>query len=279
VDLNGKVIALTGAGAGLGRALALELARRGTELALSDLREDGVAETAKLVEAAGGRCRTRIVDVSDPGRMDAWAGEVAADHGTVDGLVNNAGLVLPWRPMEEVPYDDLRRIVEVNLWGQVHGARSFLPLLKTRPQAALVNVASLASYIAFPDQAGYCLSKYALRGFSESLRAELAGTPVRLTLVCPGGIRDTDIMRNALGGTAAEAAVGERLTRMPLTTGVAAVAKRIADGMEQGRPRLVVGGDAKIMNTIARLFPARYPALLAPAIGKYQRQFRAARGA
>jgi NAD(P)-dependent dehydrogenase (short-subunit alcohol dehydrogenase family) len=196
--------------------------------------------------------------------MQAWAAAVVARYGHVDVLFNNAGMILPTKPIEELSPAELRRIVDVNLWGPVYGSLAFLPHLKQRPAANLVTVASIAGEIAFAEQVAYCMSKFAVRGFTEGLRMELLGTNVSVTVVVPGTVL-TDIVRNSPGFSSDDAAAAQRsMARLPLKTQPAHAAARIIQAVERKRPRVVIGKDAALLDIVARLFPGQYSRLLGP---------------
>jgi NAD(P)-dependent dehydrogenase (short-subunit alcohol dehydrogenase family) len=263
--LKGAVAAVTGAGSGLGRAVALALAAQGSDLALADIDEGALAET----RAAAGSVRvtTRRVDVSNFDEMKRFRDGVKRDFGRVSVLVNNAGVAL-YGTFGEVSIADLEWIMGVNFWGAVYGTKLFMPLLVREPAANVVTVSSLFGLIAPPMQSGYSASKFALRGFSEALRHELAGTTVRFTLVHPGGLK-TAIASNARRGANADAERYVRDTRAfeaALVTPPEFAAARIVDAILRDRPRLLVGGDAFLLDAIARFFPARYMQVIGPLL-------------
>ena len=264
MQLSGKVIALTGAGGGLGRQLACELALRGAAVSLCDLRLTGVEETARLVRRAGGTATPYRVDVTDRMQVHDWANKTSLEHGVVDVLINNAGITLPWRLIDEVPYEHLRAVVDVNLWGAIHGTLAFLPVLRLRPESAIVTIASIGSLAALSRQIGYCTSKFAVRGFVEGLRMELAGTNTHCMLVMPGRVRGTQIMKKALGMTTEEATAVARLEGLPVATPLDRAARYIASGIEHDKARVLVGMDARLMAGLVRLCPAHYTTLLKP---------------
>jgi NAD(P)-dependent dehydrogenase (short-subunit alcohol dehydrogenase family) len=269
--LEGKLVVITGAASGLGRELALDLERRNARLALCDVRRAGLEETASLIRQRGGSAIVHAVNVCDRDEVQQWAADVAASHGQVDVLINNAGMTLPWRSILETPYDHLQRIMDVNLWGAIHCTVAFLPQLRERPEAAIVTVASVGGVVAFPQQLGYCMSKFAVRGFAEGLAMELAGTNVHAMVVLPGGLRGTKIMQNALGITADEAAAGDRLQESGMTTPLGHAVSKIVRGIERNRVRVIVGKDARLMAALTRLFPARYGSLLAPLATRFEK--------
>ena len=268
---DGKVAAVTGAGSGIGRALALALAGRGARLALSDVEEAGLAETCELAAARGAAVHRRLLDVSDRDAVESYAGSVAAHFGVVHQIYNNAGIGRS-RPVLESPYSDYERILDVNLWGVIHGTKAFLPHLLASGAGHVVNVSSLNGVMAFPELSAYCTAKFAVRGFSESLRTEMlqARLPVRVTVVHPGGVRtsitDRSIALARADGIVVSAEDEQRFRTydkrfLRLSPDVAA--KTILDGVAAGKGRVLVGNDAKVLDTLVRLFPALYPRALA----------------
>jgi len=266
MQLAGKVVAVTGAASGLGRQLAFEFARRGAVTALSDLRGDALAATVGEVRAAGGQAGGQEVDITDREAVLAWAKWVEGTHGGAALLVNNAGVSQPNRPVEAVDHATLRRIVDVNLWGPVHATQAFLPQLRRAPEAGIVNVASLAGVAAFPGQAGYCMSKFGLCAFSQSLQMEVAGSTIRVVTVIPGGIRGTRIMLNAPGYGALEAArAHDTLQGMRFVTITAEqAASRIVRAVERDKGRVRIGADAVAVDVLARVLGSAYPKVFGP---------------
>jgi NAD(P)-dependent dehydrogenase (short-subunit alcohol dehydrogenase family) len=262
----GKVAAVTGAGSGIGRALALELTKRGAKVAVADVDEAGLAETAALVEAAGGEAHTQAVDVADRDAVEAWAAAVVERFGVVHQLYNNAGIAFR-RDVLETEYEDYERVLGVNLWGVIHGTKSFLPHLVASGDGHLVNVSSLNGYLAQPAMSHYCTSKFAVRGFTETVREEMLrdGLPVGVSVVHPGGIKtniaDAALVKaKELGLPVSEAderrrkLYNEKLLRMD----PGEAARIVLDGVEKGKPRILVGNDAKLMDGFVRLLPAAY---------------------
>jgi NAD(P)-dependent dehydrogenase (short-subunit alcohol dehydrogenase family) len=253
VELHGKVAVVTGAASGIGRALAEVLARRGCSLALADLDEAGLAETARRVESAGRRASVHVVDVADWEGMRAFADEVVAVHGGVDLVVNNAGVSVTGL-LEEQSIEDLRWIVGVNLWGVVHGCKAFLPHLRRRPEGHIVNVSSVFGLIGLPTQSSYCATKFAVRGFSEALWAELADSRIGVTVVHPGGVNTNIVRASRTADPDAKARMVERFERQ--TVAPAVVAERIARGVERGALRVRVCRETFAIDWAKRLFPA-----------------------
>lgn len=196
-DFTNKLVLVTGAGSGIGRATALAFARRGARLALVDLREEGVLETAARARDGGREASAHLVDVSDADAVMALASRIEAEHGVVDVLVNNAGIGAAGRFLD-TRLETFRRVMDVNLMGVVHGCRAFLPSMVARGQGGhVVNTASLAGYVAAAEMPAYATSKFAVVGFSESLRADMARHGIGVTAICPG-IIDTDIVRTTV---------------------------------------------------------------------------------
>jgi short-subunit dehydrogenase len=186
---------VTGAGSGIGRALSLLLAREGCNLALADINEAGLDETKRQLAALGRRVSGHVVDVADRARMERFATEVAAEHGAVHVLVNNAGVTVT-SPFEEHSLEDWEWIVGINFWGVVYGCKFFLPYLKQADEAHIVNLSSLFGLIGVPTQTSYCATKFAVRGLSEALWVELKDLNIGVTSVHPGGVR-TNIAKSA----------------------------------------------------------------------------------
>ena len=257
---DGKVAVITGAGSGIGRALALDLATRGARLALSDKDEVGLLETAERCTARNAReVHTEKLDVSDRAAVAAYAATVAAELGGVDVVFNNAGVALHGE-FEETSYDAFEQIMDVNFWGVVHGSKEFLPHLVASGDGHLVNVSSLFGLMGMPGQTAYNASKFGVRGFTEALRMEMlaARHPVQVSCVHPGGIK-TAIARNAATTSSHDPATVARTFDSKLArTSAEDAATVILEGVLKNRPRIVVGTDAKLLDAYVRLVGARY---------------------
>jgi len=261
---------VTGAGSGIGRALAQRLAREGMSLALADLDAAGLNETAQML---GDACSfsAHVVDVGDAKRMQQFAAEVNERHGRVTLLINNAGVAM-YGTIEELSIDEIEWLMSINYWGVVYGVKFFLPILRRQPRAHIVNVSSIYGIISPAGQGAYCSAKFAVRGFTEVLLHELAGTTVGVSCVHPGGIR-TPIARRARIAAAADPA-GAALTvkvfdRVALTSPEAA-AQRIVQGVKRNEPRILIGKDAVQLDRLQRLFPVRYWKSLVRRLEKLQ---------
>lgn len=266
-DFNDKVAAITGAASGMGRTLALELARRGCHLALSDVNEVGLAETAQMVGKLGTQVKvtTARLDVADREAMQLWADQVVAEHGRVNLIFNNAGVALG-ALVGTVKPKDFEWIMGINFWGVVWGTQAFLPHLKRSGEGHIVNMSSLFGLMSLPTQGPYNTSKFAVRGFTEALRQELdiENCGVSATCAHPGGIR-TNIAKaarlddnlNAVTGGNAEAA-RKRLDKLLNTTSAESAALQILRAVEGNKRRVLVGLDAKFLDKVVRIFGSWY---------------------
>jgi short-subunit dehydrogenase len=260
--IRGAAAAVTGAASGIGRALTLELAARGCDLALADRDEAGLQAVAAAVAALGRKVSVHTVDVSDPAAIQAFAQAAIAAHPSLNIVINNAGVAL-MGAFDEIDQTQMDWLMNINFWGVVHATRAFLPHLARQREAHIVNLSSIFGIIAPPGQTAYAASKFAVRGFSESLRHELqmADSPVRLSVVHPGGVA-TSIARNSRMGTgvtdnARRAESIERFDNAARTTpGQAAL--RIITGIENNEPRILIGFDAKFTDLLQRLRPGTY---------------------
>ena len=269
-QFEGSAAAITGAASGIGRALALGLAARGCDLALADLDEAGLQSIAEEVIATHGRrVSVRSVDVADPKQIQDFASAAIAEFPNLNVVVNNAGVAL-LGDFDEFDLSQMAWLMDINFWGVVRGTRAFLPHLEGRSQAHIVNISSIFGIIAPPSQSAYCASKFAVRGFSEALRHELAmrNSTVRLSVVHPGGVK-TNIARRARVGAHVRESVGsgelgDRFEKLARTT-PATAAQCIVRGIERNDPRILIGSDARYLDLIQRFRPSTYWSLLAGA--------------
>jgi len=250
--LEDRVAVVTGAGSGIGRALAHALARERCHLALVDVHPGRLEEVEAELADAGRRVTTYVVDVADRAAMQALPARVVADHGAVHIVVNNAGVTIGGE-IETQPLDDLDWIVGINFWGVLYGCRFFTPILKQQDEAHIVNLSSLFGLIGLPEQGAYCATKAAVRSLSETLAAELADTPVRVTSVHPGGVR-TRIAADA------RLPPGEERDRVislfeSLRVGPDQAARRIVDAIRREKPRLRICVETYLADWLRRLAP------------------------
>jgi NAD(P)-dependent dehydrogenase (short-subunit alcohol dehydrogenase family) len=268
-DIKGKVAVVTGAGSGIGRALSCELARRGAKLAISDVDMTGLAETAKQVRTIGAPVHQARLDVTDRAAVLSYADDVAAEFGTVNIVINNAGIAFTG-DIEKMSFEQIERVMDVDFWGVVHGTKAFLPHLIASGDGHIVNISSLFGLLAMPSQSAYNAAKFAVRGFTEALREEMLinGHPVRVTCVHPGGIK-TAIARNA-GAVDGEdsRALAEFFDRKLAHTSAESAARTILRAVIGNRPRSVVGLDAKVLDLLVRLTGPGYQRLVAFAASR-----------
>ncbi|MCG8311793.1 MAG: SDR family oxidoreductase [Pseudomonadales bacterium] len=264
-----KVAAITGAGSGIGRAIALTLAKDGCDLALSDVDQKGLAETVSLVEPLGVKCTFQPVDVANKDAVYQWANQVVADHGKVNMIMNNAGVGLG-DTVETMQYDDFEWLMNINFWGVVYGTKAFLPYLKQSGEGHIINVSSVFGLIGVPTQSAYNAAKFAVKGFTESLREELEieGACVSVSCVHPGGIK-TNIAKNSRMGSVSKISTrattpdqaAKQFEKIARTTPDEA-AKIILDGVRKNKRRILVGFDAYMIDGMQRLLPTAYQKLL-----------------
>ena len=257
-NFNGRVAVITGAGSGIGRALALELAGRGARLALSDVNAVAVADTAASCEKLGVQAKGYVLDVADRQAVHAHAAEVVADFDKVNLLVNNAGVAV-MATVEEMTYEDFDWIMGINFWGVIHGTKAFLPHLIASGEGHLVNVSSVFGLVGVPTQSAYNATKFAVRGFTEALRQEMLieKRPVGVSCVHPGGIR-TNIARDARSaGDIPDEKKASDFAKIARTSPRDA-AKTILRGVERNRARILIGADAHVIDAAPRVLGSSY---------------------
>ena len=264
-DYTGRLAVITGAGSGIGRALALELASRGAVLALSDIEPAAAEHTAEQCRATGATARSWRLDVADRDAVFAHAQDVVDALGPVHLVVNNAGVALHGL-VRELEHEDLRWLMEINLWGVVHGSQAFLPHLIASGDGQLANLSSVFGLVAVPRQAAYNAAKFAVRGFTEALQQEmrLEGLPVAVSCIHPGGVRTGIVQHARVVGSTDKAELERVFTRLARTS-PAQAARTIVRGLERDRPRILVGPDAWALAALPRLLGARYAGLTVAA--------------
>jgi NAD(P)-dependent dehydrogenase (short-subunit alcohol dehydrogenase family) len=255
--VQGKIAVITGAGSGIGRALAVQLNREGCELFISDINPAGLRDTVSLLPRKDVAADAQVLDVADKAGMHAWAERIATSKGHVDIVINNAGVAL-MATVEESNYENLEWLMGINFWGVVYGTQALLPLLRRATQGHLINISSVFGLIGVPTQSAYNAAKFAVRGYTEALRQEMHGTNVHVCCVHPGGIR-TNIARAARGGDPAISADlrASEFEKAARTTPEVA-AQKIIGAIEKRKKRLLIGLDARIISLLCRLFPVSY---------------------
>jgi short-subunit dehydrogenase len=268
-DIAGSTVVLTGAASGMGAELAVQLAGKGANLALVDRNEAGLLATAARAASGGVKLTTHVLDIADQAAIAALPAAIATAHGRVSLLINNAGVALVGT-FEQASLADFEWLMNINFWGAVRLTHGFLPLLRRESAAQIVLLSSVFGLVGPPGQTAYAASKFALRGFGEALRHELAGTAIGVTLVHPGGI-DTDIARSARVGEKMDpqaAQAGVALFQKMLKTKAGTAAARIITGIEKRQKRVLVGADAYQIDAIQRVMPVSYWNLIGRGAGR-----------
>ncbi|MFD1811586.1 SDR family NAD(P)-dependent oxidoreductase [Rhodococcus gannanensis] len=268
-EFAGKVVVVTGAGSGIGRALALNLAKRGAKLALSDQNSVGLAETVAQCKALGADVKSDHLDVTQREAVLEYADAVLAHFGKVNQVYNNAGIAYHGE-FEKSEFKDIERVMDVDFWGVVNGTKAFLPHIIASGDGHVVNVSSLFGLLSMPGQSAYNSAKFAVRGFTESLREEMliAKHPVKVTCVHPGGIK-TAIARNAIAGPGEDLATFSQFFDQKLArTSPEDAAAVIVNGVRKGKARVLIGADAKLLDAWVRLVGSGYQRVVAEIAGR-----------
>ncbi len=265
-NLTGKTAAITGAASGIGRATALNLASKGCNLAISDMDQDGLNETAAMVEKYGVKVSTHILDVSDRDAVYKFADDVKETHKIVNIIINNAGVGLTVN-VAQMKIEDFEWLMNINFWGVVNGTQAFLPYLEESENGHIVNISSLFGLVSIPTQSAYNASKFAVRGFSESLRMELEmyDSNVSITSVHPGGIK-TNIINNSKlltnEGIFENKEKAAKILEKQFKTTPEEAAESIVKGIIKNKRRVLIGKDATFLDLVQRLFPTAYQKLI-----------------
>ncbi len=248
MKVQGKVIIVTGAGSGMGRELTIQLVQKGAKVAAVDINEVGLKETAQL--AGESSVSQHIVNITDNEKVDLLPEAVIAAHGTIDGLINNAGIIQPFVNVTNLDYPTIERVMNINFYGTVHLTKAVLPYLLKRPEAHIANVSSMGGFIPFPGQTLYSASKAAVKIFTEGLFSELMDTNVGVTVIHPGAI-NTNIMTNS-GLDAPESSSSEAANKTLPANEAASIMIR---GIEKNKYRVLVGKDARMLDILYRISP------------------------
>ncbi|MCU0427487.1 MAG: SDR family oxidoreductase [Candidatus Kapabacteria bacterium] len=254
MNAQGKTIVITGAGNGMGREMALNLVRRGARVAAVDMSAEALQETVRLAGTSGDNISTHVVNITDKASVDALPAAVQAAHGAVDGIINNAGIIQSFVKLNNLPFEAIERVMNVNFYGTLYMIKAFLPHLLERPEAHIVNMSSMGGFLPVPGQTVYGASKAAVKLLTEGLHSELQGTSVGVTVVFPGAI-GTNIAQNSgvVGTLNVDASTQKSFPTLP----PAEAAEIIIRAMEENRYRVTVGKDARFMDIIYRLHPER----------------------
>jgi len=271
-DLNNKVAAVTGAGSGIGQALAINLAQKGCHLALSDVDKKGLAGTLKMLKKIDVKVTHQVLDVSQKDAVFQWADKVVEDHGRVNMIFNNAGVALSGT-VESLSIEDYEWVMNINFWGVLYGTKAFLPYLEQSGEGHVINISSVFGLTSQPLMSGYNASKFAVRGFTESLRQDLEITNSNVSTTCihPGGIK-TNIAKKARMNKSVSVVTGasednalDEFEKMFIHTPDSA-AKTILKGVKKNDRRVLIGLDARVFDGMARVFPTGYQWLFTKAV-------------
>jgi len=258
---NKRVVVITGAGSGIGRELAIQYAAKGASVVLLDRSADNLASSVEAINATGGDATSYEVDVSDYEQLQNIAKDVASTLGGVDILINNAGVSLI-DSVEHQSIQDFKWLMDINFWGVVYGTKAFLPYIKQSSEGHIANVSSLFGLLSLPLQSAYNASKFAVRGFTESLKMEMAGTSVQVHCIHPGGIKTNITSSAKVSSNEVSHEQIQAIFEAQAKTTAGDAAQTIITNIEKNKRRILIGRDAKILDRIARWFPASYEKIL-----------------
>lgn len=247
----GRTFVVTGAGSGICRELTLQLLRKGARVAGVDINQKALLETQQLTGVGEDRFKAFLLDITDKVKVESFPDEVVNHFGTVDGIINNAGIIQPFKPVSELSFDEIDRVLNVNFYGTVYLTKAFLPLFLQRPEAHIVNISSMGGFIPFPGQTMYGAAKAAVKIFTEGLYAELKDTQVRVTVVHPGAIATNITENSGLGKPKMEANSSQAAMTLPASK----AAEIIIRAIEKNKYRVTVGKDAALLDYFYRLNP------------------------
>lgn len=265
-DFRGKVAVITGAGSGMGRELAAQLSSLGAAVAICDWNADNLSDTLQIIEHQGGTAWSDVFDVSDYSAVDRFAAQVMERFGQVDLLINNAGIALEHQTIDQTSLEAFESIFGVNFWGVVYFTKAFLPELKKRTEAAVVNISSAFGLVGYAGQGPYVATKFAVRGFTETLRQELHRTRVNAISVHPGAIKTNIVRHIQTDNTAMKDKLVRRFDQVAKISSAEA-ARQIINGIRSRKKRVLIGKEAWIVDVLARLMPQRYDEFLLKAFG------------
>jgi NAD(P)-dependent dehydrogenase (short-subunit alcohol dehydrogenase family) len=266
-NFDGKVAVVTGAGSGMGQQVSIQLAAKGVAVAVLDISGERAQETAAQINQNGGRAIPYVADVADKQLIYSLATQIAGDLGPADILVNNAGILMKSERFDKMPEEMIERLIDINLKGVVYCTHAFLPQLLSRPEASLVNLSSLGGLVGLMYQVPYAAAKFAVRGFSDALRMDLFETNLIVTTVYPGPVA-TKIFINSPALTREEGLSGQETMKKAKPVPVEQAGRMIVDGIRKGRPRVMIGGQTRAMDVLARLAPNTYTKLLYKPVKK-----------
>lgn len=260
MKVTNKTIVVTGAGAGMGREIVLEILRRGGRVAAVDINQASLEQTKQLAGEKAKDVSLHVMDIRDQAAIEALPQTVIQHHGSIDGVINNAGVIQPFIPVSELDMDKVRFVMDVNFYGTLYFVKSLLPYFEQAPEAHIVNVSSMGGFLPVPGQSVYGASKAAVKLLTEGLHSELKDSHIHVSVVFPGAIK-TDIMINSKVDRGPSAGDNEKMADK-ITTAPAA-AKMIVDGMEANKYRIFVGNDSKLMDLLYRIMPKKAAAIIA----------------
>lgn len=254
MKVENKVIVVTGGGSGMGRELALQLLKKGAKVAIADLNQQGMDETVTLAGDLSKSLSTHVLNIADREKVEAFPEAVIKAHGSVDGVINNAGIIQPFVPVNELDYDRIDLVMNVNFYGTLYMIKSFLPHLLKRPEAHVANVSSMGGFIPFPGQTIYGASKAAVKLLTEGLYAELRDTNVGVTVIHPGAV-NTNIMSNS--GVQIQGQGDSQSNQSNQTMDAGKAAAMIIEAIEKNKYRKMVGKDARLLDILYRIYPQK----------------------
>ena len=271
----GKVAVVTGAGSGIGQALAIELARSGAKLAISDVDTDGLAQTEERVKAIGAPVKADRLDVSEREAFIAYAEQVNDHFGKVNQIYNNAGIAF-YGDIEISQFKEIERVMDIDFWGVVNGTKAFLPHLIASGDGHVINVSSAFGLFSVPGTAAYNSAKFAVRGFTEALRQEmaLAGHPVKVTTVFPGGIKTAFVRNMTAAEELGDVDLVKTFSKRAWSTSPQKAAQVILGGVRKNRVRVLIGPDTKVLDLLVRITGPSYQRLVPAVLGRFMPPIR-----